>query len=83
MLQQLYNAVDVRIRLAGLTVNLLDIDMAGQRAVELVGLTLDGLDVVKQGGKDGAELILHHLQIDDFRHGTTMPVILQPAYSGK
>ncbi len=82
LLQELYNSLDVRLTLAGLTLNLLDMDPSGRRVTELVSLTLDRLEVSKEGGKDRAQLALYHVQVDDLRPHTTMPVVLQPADSG-
>lgn len=82
LFQELYNSLDIHVGLAGFTLNLLDMDGSGRRVVELLSLTLDRLEIRKEGGKDRAQLALYHIQLDDMRPGATFAVIIQPADSG-
>ncbi len=82
LVQGLYAALEVRVDLAGLSLSLLDLDPSGRRVLELLALQVDGLRVTKASGRDGAELSIHHVQVDDMRPLAPCPVVLQPADSG-
>lgn len=82
LFQGLYANLEVRVDLAGASLNLLDLDPSGRRVVELLSFQVDGVRVAKASGRDGAELAIHHVQVDDMRPHAPCPVVLQPADSG-
>lgn len=82
LFEGLYANMEVRVDLAGASLNLLDLDPSGRRVVELLSFQVDGVRVAKPSGRDGAELAIHHVQVDDMRPHAPCPVVLQPADSG-
>ena len=81
LMKEHYNNLDVKVGLAGLSCNLLD--LSGRTEVELVAVTVDEVALFKDGGKDRIEFTVHHIQMDDLGPQSLMPVLLGPTDSGQ
>ena len=82
LFKEVYSCLDIDLRLAGLTVNLLE-TTARRGTSELLSVTVDQVSVQKKGGKDRSEFSILHVQVDDLRPRSHRPVIFEPVDSGK
>jgi len=82
LFKEVYSCLDVDIRLAGLTCNLLETS-ARRGSSELLSLTIDQLIVQKIGGRDKSDIAIMHVQVDDLRPRSRRPVMFEPVDSGK
>jgi hypothetical protein len=81
LFKEMYSCLGLALRLEGLMINLLE---AGPRvSSELLTLTVDRVELRKLGGNDRAEFSIHHIQVDDMRERSRVPVVFQPVDSGK
>jgi len=67
LFKEVYSCLDVDIRLAGLTCNLLETS-ARRGSSELLSLTIDQLIVQKIGGRDKSDIAIMHVQVMTFDH---------------
>ncbi|CAM9838191.1 unnamed protein product [Scytosiphon promiscuus] len=79
-LKRLYNQLDIGIRFAGLSFNVVECSTEGP--CEVMSAHVDSVTVAKRSGDNTVELQVFHVQVDDMRRRSRMPVVLQPADSG-
>ncbi|CBJ48804.1 conserved unknown protein [Ectocarpus siliculosus] len=79
-LKRLYNQLDIGVRFSGLSFNIVECSTEGPS--EVMSAHVDSVTVAKRSGDNVVELQVFHVQVDDMRRRTRMPVVLQPADSG-
>lgn len=81
LLREVYTCLDVDMRLAGLSCNLLETS-SRHGTSELLSITVDQIRVGKTGGRDRSEFSIFHIQVDDLRPQARRPIMFEPMDSG-